>query len=81
MILTPQITHLAHTYPLTQQKHELINNIISQYISGPRDPSIPVTVLSKRREEGGYNITDIPLYAQLVYIKILTTYIRIRLVK
>jgi len=37
-------------------------------------------MLSKRREEGGYNITNIPLYAQLVHIKTLTTYIRIRLV-
>ena len=78
-MLTPIITYLAHTYPLPEQKVEQINNIISTYIAGPHQTTLSVHVISQTRVNGGYNIADIPLYADLYYIKPLTPFLRFRL--
>jgi len=65
--------------PLPQTKVEQINNIISMYIPGPNNPTLPVSTLSQPRQNGEYATADIPLIAQLNYIKILTPYTRMRL--
>ena len=49
------------------------------YIAGPHNPTLPVSTLSQPRQNGGYATADIPLIAQLNYIKILTPYTRMRL--
>ena len=49
------------------------------YIAGPNNPTLPVSTLSQPRQNGGYATADIPLIAQLNYIKILTPYTRMRL--
>ena len=64
---------------LTGTKIGEINNIISTYISGPHQTTLSVQVISQTRVNGGYNITDIPLYADLYYIKPLTPFLRFRL--
>ena len=63
-ILSPCITYLAHTYPLPHTKTEQINNIISAYIAGANNPTLPVSTLSQTQQNGGYSVADIPLVAQ-----------------
>jgi len=60
-ILSPCITYLAHTYPLPHTKTEQINNIISTYIAGANNPTLPVSTLSQTQQNGGYSVADIPL--------------------
>jgi len=78
-MLAPIITYLEHTYPLPEQKIEQINNKISTYISGPHQTTLSAQVISQTRVNGGYNIADITLYADLYYIKPLTPFLRFRL--
>jgi len=80
-ILSPCITYFAHTYPPPYTNIEQINNIISTYIAGPNNPTLPVSTLSQTQQNGGYSVEDIPLIAQLNYMKPLTSYTRTRLLK
>jgi len=46
-ILTPYITHLAHTYHLPKQKHETVNTILAKYMAGYHNPLLDISKLSK----------------------------------
>jgi len=62
-ILSLYITYLAHTYPLPYSKTEQINNIISTYIAGLNNPTLPVSTLSQTQQNGGYtSYSAIQLY-------------------
>ena len=78
-IITPCITHLAHTYHLPRQKHETVNTILAKYVAGYHNPLLEISKLSKSKEEGGYNFSDIPLYADLTYVKPLTEFLRYKI--
>ena len=74
-ILSPQITYLASTYPLTNHFRIKINETLSNFFS---KPSLPAHELVAPKNSGGYNAADINLYSDLYYIKPITQYVHHR---
>ncbi|CAK8694904.1 unnamed protein product [Clavelina lepadiformis] len=74
--LLPLISYNAFSQPITTKTAETINRTIERYILTSNNTFADIEVLQRPRDYGGYDIINIPVYADLFYLKPLTPFCR-----
>ena len=77
--LLPLITYQAQTHPLPRQTREILNILTTRFITRNPHTNLTLETLQNPLDKGGYNIPNIGYYADLIFSKQLTQYVRTRL--
>jgi len=68
MKILPMLTFFSRMYCFPNSLSSKLNRIVFNYIL-PKSTSLTIFELSKPREQGGYQIFDVPVFLQLLYVK------------
>nr|CAB3264541.1 pol-like protein [Phallusia mammillata] len=74
-LLLPKLSYLARTYPLPPTQRETVDGIVVDFISAYPNPPLPIKTLSARRDLGGYDVANIPLYTDIFFLAPLRKYL------
>jgi len=73
MKMLPMLTFVSRIYRFSNSLTRKLNRIALNYVL-PKSTSLTSFELSKLREQGGYQIFDVPVFLQLLYVKQVKTY-------
>jgi len=76
--LLPTISYTACIYPLSTRLKREITETLEKYVSGNSQLIIPMRILQLPLSSGGYNVANIPLYCDLLFLKSIYTYCKHR---
>ena len=73
------VTYSAAVYPIPSKVRQSINRIVERCMTGHRNLTLPITTLAWPLNLGGYNVSDIGLYCDLIFLQPIISYIKHRL--
>ena len=76
--LLPAISYAACIYPLSTRLKREITETFEKYIAGNSQLIIPMHILQLPLSSGGYNVANIPLYCDLLFLKSVYEYCKHR---
>ena len=77
-LLMPIITYHANIFPIPVNTGSNINNIIETYMASQKGLSLSIDILASSKQLGGYQFPNIPLYAEIFYLKPISRYLNER---
>ena len=76
--LLPLISYNSTTYPIPTKIKEKINNKLENFLTENFKLKVPINILALPRNQGGYNVANITLYADLFLSRSIQEYCRHR---
>jgi len=73
MKILPMLTFVSRIYCFPNSLIRKLNRIVLNYVL-PKSTSLTIFELSNPREKSGYQIFDVPVFLQLLYVKQVKTY-------
>ena len=76
--LLPLISYNSTTYPIPNKIKEKINNKLENFLTENFKLKVPINILALPKYQGGYNVANITLYADLFLLRSIQEYCRHR---
>jgi len=73
-----KLTYMAQIYPLPVTLRNEITNSIENFMTGNPKLKIPIDILARPLNQGGYRIPNIALYCDLLFLKTIAEYCKYR---